>query len=141
MFGGGGMNPRKMKQMMKQMGIDVDEIDAAEVVIKRADGEEIVFSEPDVTKMDARGQETYQIIGEPETRQAAGAVESGDAEADTSADESDDSDESDESDQSGGIPTEDVDLVVQRTGASEADARAALETTDGDLAAAISHLE
>ncbi|MFW6000079.1 MAG: Nascent polypeptide-associated complex protein, partial [Halorubrum sp.] len=28
MFGGGGMNPRKMKQMMKQMGIDVEEIDA-----------------------------------------------------------------------------------------------------------------
>jgi len=35
MFGGGGMNPRKMKQMMEQMGIDVDEIDATEVVIKR----------------------------------------------------------------------------------------------------------
>ncbi|MFB6268341.1 MAG: nascent polypeptide-associated complex protein [Halobacterium sp.] len=127
MFGGGGMNPRKMKQMMKQMGIDVDEIDAEEVVIKRADGDELVFSDPDVTKMDARGQETYQIIGEPETREGAGETEA--------------AGEIEESGESGGIPEEDVELVVQRTGASQADARAALEATDGDLAAAISRLE
>lgn len=123
------MNPRKMKQMMKQMGIDVDEIDASEVVIRRADGDEIVFDDPDVTKMDARGQETYQIIGDPETRSAAGEIEEA---------EGGDDEESAESD---GIPQEDVDLVVQRTGASEADARAALEANDGDLAAAIADLE
>ena len=52
MFGGGGMNPRKMEQMMEQMGIDVDELDAEEVVIKTADGTELVFSDPDVTRMD-----------------------------------------------------------------------------------------
>ncbi|MXR21521.1 nascent polypeptide-associated complex protein [Halobacterium bonnevillei] len=134
MFGGGGMNPRKMKQMMKQMGIDVDEIDASEVVITKADGDELVFSDPDVTKMDARGQETYQIIGEPETRASAGgAIEAGEPEEAEA--------EADEGSESGGIPPEDVELVVTRTGASEADARAALEATDGDLAAAISRLE
>jgi nascent polypeptide-associated complex subunit alpha len=126
MFGGGGMNPQKMQQMMKQMGIDVDEIDATEVVIKQADGDQLVFDDPDVTKMDARGQETYQIIGEPETVESAGEIE---AEAESA--------ESDEA----GIPQDDVELVVQRTGATEADARAALEATDGDLAAAISRLE
>lgn len=126
MFGGGGMNPQKMQQMMKQMGIDVDEIDATEVVIKRADGDQLVFDNPDVTKMDARGQETYQIIGEPETVESAGEVEAVEA-SDESAD--------------GEIPEDDVELVVQRTGATEADARAALEATDGDLAAAISRLE
>jgi nascent polypeptide-associated complex subunit alpha len=129
MFGGGGMNPRKMKQMMEQMGIDVDEIDATEVVIKRADGTEIVFSDPDVTKMDARGQETYQIIGEPSEREGAAEaaeLESGDEDA---------------SEDDAGIPQGDVDIVSQRTGASEDEAREALEATDGDLAAAIDRLE
>jgi len=127
MFGGGGMNPRKMKQMMEQMGIDVDEIDATEVVIRRADGTEIVFSDPDVTKMDARGQETYQIIGEPSEREGASGddgIESGDGAEDEAA-----------------IPQGDVDIVSQRTGASEDEAREALEATDGDLAAAIDRLE
>jgi nascent polypeptide-associated complex subunit alpha len=129
MFGGGGMNPRKMQQMMKQMGIDVDEIDATEVVIKREDGGELVFTDPDVTKMDARGQETYQIIGEPDERESAAELEAEEASGDG------------DSDGESGIPAEDVELVAQRTGASEADARAALEATDGDLAAAISRLE
>jgi len=131
MFGGGGMNPRKMEQMMKQMGIDVDEIDATEVVIKQADGDELVFNDPDVTKMDARGQETYQIIGEPETRESADdtpAVESGD-------------DAGSEDDGDDGIPQDDIDLVVQRAGVSEDEAREALEANDGDLAAAIAELE
>src|SRR6056297_2554696 len=87
--GGGGMNPRKMKQMMKQMGIDVDELDAEEVVIRTAD-EELVFSDVQVTRMDAQGQETYQIVGQPEVHEAgeaAGAVEAGDGdEADAGAD-------------------------------------------------------
>ncbi len=125
------MNPRKMEQMMKQMGIDVEEIDATEVVIRRADGDELVFSDPDVTKMDARGQETYQIIGEPEARESAGAVESGDVDEAEAGDDGG----------SGGIPDEDVELVVQRTGASEDAAREALADTDGDLAAAIAQLE
>jgi nascent polypeptide-associated complex subunit alpha len=132
MFGGGGMNPRKMQQMMEQMGIDVDELDATEVVISLEDGSELVFSDPDVTKMDARGQETYQVLGDPSEREAAaGAVEGGDAE---DADGDEDSGEA-------GIPQGDVDIVVQRAGVPEDDAREALEAADGDLAAAIERLE
>lgn len=120
MFGGGGMNPRKMQQMMKQMGIDVTELDAEEVVIKTAD-EELVFTDAQVTRMDAQGQETYQVVGEPETQ-----------ETDTStADEAD----------AGGIPDDDVDLVSVRAGVTSDKAREALEAEDGDLAAAISRLE
>ncbi|MFC6752962.1 nascent polypeptide-associated complex protein, partial [Halorubrum tibetense] len=84
MFGGGGMNPRKMKQMMKQMGIDVEELDAERVVIETAEAD-LVFEGPQVTKMDAQGQETYQIVGSPEAVEnagaggTAGAVEGGDA--------------------------------------------------------------
>ena len=120
------MDPRKMQQMMKQMGIDVTEIDAEEVVIRTAD-EELVFDGAQVTRMDAQGQETYQIVGEPTSRDLGdddpSAVEAGD-------DGGDD-----------GIPDDDVELVATRAGVGESDARAALEAADGDLAAAISRLE
>ncbi|WP_128477811.1 nascent polypeptide-associated complex protein [Halorussus pelagicus] len=124
--GGGGLDPRKMQQMMKQMGIDVDELDAEEVVITKSDGEQLVFDNPEITIMDARGQETYQVVGEPETRGAdeTSAVESGD-----------------ESGGSSGIPDEDVEIVAQQAGANEDDAREALEATDGDLAAAVERLQ
>ncbi|ADQ67421.1 nascent polypeptide-associated complex protein [Halogeometricum borinquense DSM 11551] len=131
MFGGGGMNPRKMKQMMKQMGIDVTELDAEEVVIKTAD-EELVFTDAQVTRMDAQGQETYQIVGQPESRELgsgddASAVESADESSDVGGDEE--------------IPESDVELVAQRAGVGKSDAREALEAENGDLAAAISRLE
>ncbi|WP_327052810.1 nascent polypeptide-associated complex protein [Halomicrococcus gelatinilyticus] len=125
--GGGGMNPRKMKQMMKQMGIDVDELDAEEVVIRTADGEELVFDAPDVTRMDARGQQTYQIVGDAETREAS----AGDAVEAEEADEG----------AAGEIPDADVEIVAQRAGVPEDDAREALDETDGDLAAAVERLE
>ena len=125
------MNPRKMKQMMKQMGIDVDEIDAERVVIETADGD-LVFDDAQVTKMDAQGQETYQIVGSPsevESGSAAGAVEAADADADEDATDDD------------GIPDEDVALVAERAGVPQSTAREALEDADGDLAAAIAALE
>ena len=129
MFGGGGMNPRKMQQMMKQMGIDVTEIDAESVTITTADGEQLVFDAPEITRMDAQGSQTYQIVGEPETK-AAGAVEGGAADdeaSDAAVDE--------------GIPEDDVKLVASQASASKSDARDALEAEDGDLAAAISRLK
>ena len=127
--GGGGFDPRKMEQMMQQMGIDMDELDAEEVVIKTADAE-YVFDAPDVTKMDARGQATYTVVGDPEERPRGAG---GDASAVEAAEE----DAADE----GGIPDEDVEMVQMRTGASEAEAREALEDNDGDLAAAVAELE
>jgi len=120
------MNPRKMQQMMKQMGIDVEELDAEEVVIRTTDGRELVFTDVDVTQMDARGQQTYQIMGEPEEREATS--DDGDAEAEVE-------------EAAGAVPEGDVEIVVQRTGASPEEARAALEDANGDLAAAIDALE
>jgi len=121
--GGGGLNPRKMKQMMEQMGIDVEELDATEVVIRTDDGD-LVFDDADVTRMDARGQETYQIVGEPVER---------DADAVGDADET----------AAGGstVPDADVEIVAQRADVDEATARDALKAADGDLAAAVDSLE
>ncbi len=129
MFGGGGMNPRKMQQMMKQMGIDVTEIDAESVTITTTDGEKLVFDAPEITRMDAQGTQTYQIVGDPETK-TAGAVEGG------AASEADDAGDADDE-----IPADDVKLVASQSGASKSDAREALEAEDGDLAAAISRLK
>ncbi|MFB6129675.1 MAG: nascent polypeptide-associated complex protein [Salinigranum sp.] len=129
MFGGGGMNPRKLQQMMKQMGIEVDELDAEEVVIRTAD-EELVFTDPEVTRMDAQGQQTYQVVGEPQARDR-GAAE---VEAAEGAEEAADSG-------AAAIPDSDVGIVAERAGVPAEKAREALEAADGDLAAAISRLE
>jgi nascent polypeptide-associated complex subunit alpha len=128
--GGGGLNPRKMKQMMSQMGIDLEEIDAEEVIIRTAE-EELVFHDAEVQRMDAQGQQTYQVVGEPESRpRGAGGDESADADAGDGSD----------SDAEAGFSDDDVEIVAMRTGASEAEAREALEET-GDLAAAVQKLE
>jgi len=125
--GGGGLNPRKMQKMMEQMGIEMEELDAERVVIELAGGERLVFDDADVTMMEARGQQTYQVVGEPESHET-GEIESADeAEADEEGD--------------AGIPEDDVELVAQRTGVDEDTAREALEAEGGDLAAAISRLE
>jgi nascent polypeptide-associated complex subunit alpha len=134
MFGGsgGGLNPSKMKQMMEQMGIDIEEIDAEEVVIRTAE-EELVFSDAEVQRMDAQGQQTYQVVGSPGTRErGAGSGGGGDGSGtpETEAGEDDE-----------GVPQADVELVAGRTGASEERAREAIEATDGDLAAAVERLE
>jgi len=121
--GGGGLNPRKMEQMMQQMGIDVEDIDAEEVIIRTAE-HDLVFNDAEVTKMDARGQETYQVIGSPEK------VEAGSADGAAADDDAGSS-----------IPDDDVELVAMRADVSEDEAREALEATDGDLAAAVESLE
>ena len=124
--GGGGLDPRKMKQMMNQMGIDLTEIDAEEVIIRTAE-EELVFHDADVQRMDAQGQQTYQVVGEPDTRPRGESPSAIESEEGTAA----------ESD----IPDEDVEIVAARTGTTEEAAREALEETDGDLAAAVEKLE
>ena len=48
---------------MKQMGMQMSQIDAEEVIIKTPD-KEIVISNPQVSKVKAMGQETFQITGE-----------------------------------------------------------------------------
>ena len=128
--GGGGLNPRKMKQMMNQMGIDLEDIDAEEVIIRTAE-EELVFHDAEVQRMDAQGQQTYQVVGEPDTRPRSeqGEKASADAEA---ADGTDDVESE--------FSEEDVEIVAARTGVPEETAREALEET-GDLAAAVQKLE
>jgi len=108
---GKGMSPRKMQQMMKQMGISVTEIENVEEVIIRTADSEIVFDDAAVSIMDAAGTRTYQLTGTPHER-ARELV----------------------------VPDEDIQLVIEQTGADEDAAREALEESGGDLADAIMRL-
>ena len=125
--GGGGLDPSKMQQMMKQMGIDIEEIDAEEVVIRTAE-EELVFTDADVQRMDAQGQQTYNVVGQPESRErgSPSAIES----------ESNGGDEDEE-----GIPQADVQMVAEKAGVSGARAREALEAVDGRPVDALNRLQ
>jgi len=58
-----GMNPQLMKQAMKKMGIKQEEIDAEEVIIKLKD-KNIVIKNPNVSKINMQGNETFQIMGD-----------------------------------------------------------------------------
>lgn len=116
------MNPQKMKQMMSQMGIDMDQlgmdmgdIDAEEVIIRTPE-EELYFETPQVSRIEAQGQATYQVVGEPTTR-ARGE------------------------DEASGPDPDDVAIVAERAGVDEDTAREALSATDGDLAEAIAKLQ
>lgn len=60
----GGMNPRNMGRMMKQLGIKNEEIDANKVIIE-TQGKKLVFDKPSVQVMEMQGQKTYTIIGNP----------------------------------------------------------------------------
>lgn len=107
-----GMNPRKMQQMMKKMGIAQQEVDATEVIIRCKD-KEIVITNPSVSKVNAMGQQTYQIVGEEHER-----------EMDTTPE----------------INEEDIKTVTEQAGVDEEKAKEALENAEGDIAKAIMDL-
>jgi nascent polypeptide-associated complex subunit alpha len=66
MPGGRGMNPRMLQQMMKQLGIQVDEIDGVTRVVIETPTKDYVFTKPAVSAMKSQGQTTYQVQGEPQ---------------------------------------------------------------------------
>ena len=66
MFGGllgGGMDPKKMKSMMKQLGINQEDVEAKRVIIE-CENSKIVIENPSVQKIKMQGQESWQIVGE-----------------------------------------------------------------------------
>jgi nascent polypeptide-associated complex subunit alpha len=109
MFPGmGGLNPKKMQSMMKQLGMSQEEMEAKRVTIENEDGTKIVFENPSVTKMNIQGNDMFQITG----------------------------DFSEETSEPEAFSEEDVKTVMEKTNSSEEDSRKALEET-GDLAEAI----
>ncbi len=103
-----GMNPRKMKQMMKQIGMDVKPIeDVQEIIIRTASGN-YIFDDAEVVQMKMQGMTTWQLSGEARFEENAPE-----------------------------IPDEDVTLVAEQAGVSADAARDALLASKGDIAEAI----
>jgi nascent polypeptide-associated complex subunit alpha len=61
------IDPKQMERMMKQMGMNVTNIDAEEVIIRTPE-KDIIISDPKVSKIKVMGQETFQITGEVSER-------------------------------------------------------------------------
>ncbi len=64
MPGLGGMNPKQMQKIMKQMGIKNEEIPAKKVIFELEGGTTLVIDEPNVTTIEMQGQKTYTVTGE-----------------------------------------------------------------------------
>jgi nascent polypeptide-associated complex subunit alpha len=60
----GGMNPKKMQAMMKQLGINQDDIEGVSRVVIEKEGGNIVIEPAQVTKINMQGNESWQIVGE-----------------------------------------------------------------------------
>lgn len=112
MFGRGGFDSDQLQKMMKQMGIEMNELSGVEEVVIKTSDKELVFTNPEVQVTEAQGQKTYQIIGEPQ-----------------------------ESELGPEISDDDVEMVMEQANVDEEKAREALEETEGDIAQAIVKLE
>ena len=111
MFGRlGGMDPKKMQAVMKQMGISQTEIDTSKVIIEKTDGKRIIIEPASVTKINMQGQESFQISGE--VREEEGEL----------------------------FSKEEIKTVMEKTGASEKKVKESLEKNKGDLAETILEL-
>jgi len=105
-----GLNPKKMQAVMKQMGINQEEIPANKVIIETSD-KNLIINNPSVTKINMQGQTNFQISG------------------DISEEEQEESEQINEG--------EDIQTIIEKTGCSKEEAAIELEKANGDLTEAI----
>lgn len=120
------MDSRRARRLMKQMGMNMNEIGDVQRVIIQGKNKEIVIEGPQVTSINVQGTKMYQVAGGRETErkpQAAGAAAPEPEEEPLV------------------IPEEDILLVAQQANVSIDKARAALTESEGDLAQAIIKLQ
>lgn len=116
-----------MNQMMKQLGIDVVDIEDVQEVIIRTPTKDYVFDEASVTIMTAQGQKTYQVTGTPKVVQKGGGAPTAPAPVKTAPSPPPRLE----------IVEDDVKLVAAQSGKKPSEARKALEESNGDIAEAI----
>lgn len=105
------MNMKNMAKAMKRMGIQQNELDVKQVIMKLED-KELVFDNPKVSQVNMMGQKTYQVVGEPQERSLEPE-----------------------------ISEDDIKVVIEQTGKTIEEAKVAIEKHKGDLAAAIMELK
>lgn len=101
-----------MAKMMKQMGVDMEELNADKVEVHIGD-QKLVFSDPSISRIDAQGNEIFQLQGNYSTEEKSDEAE---------------------------VDEEDIDLVVGKTGASREEAEEALKDSE-EVADAIMKLQ
>ncbi len=108
------LNPRDLKRVMKRFGIDVKELPSVKSVTITLEDREIIIRSPQILVMKAQGQKIYQVIGGSEevTERVTEVSEVKFSE-------------------------EDIEFVMEQTGASREEAIKALEQAGGDIAQAI----
>ena len=109
-----GMTPREMQKVMKRLGIKQEEIGAELVIIKTAD-KDLVIKNPQVSRVNMMGQETFQIVGDI-----------------TEVDNKEDKAE---------INEDDIATVMDQTNCTKEEALEALQHSNGNLAEAILKLQ
>lgn len=119
------MDSRRARRMMKQMGMNMNELGDIKRVILQGDKRQIIIEGPQVTSINVQGTKMYQIAGGQETEgkpsTATAAAEPEEAPLE--------------------IPEEDILLVAQQANVSIDIAKRALEDSEGDLAQAIIKLQ
>jgi len=108
----GGIDPKKIQSMMKQMGINQEEIDASRVIIEKSEGGRIIIDNPQVTKVKMQGNENFQISGDV---------------SEESAEEQSDENKMEE----------DIQTIASQTGVDKEIAAIELEKNNGDIAETI----
>ncbi len=108
------LDPSKIQKMMKKMGMDTEDINAVEVEIKTKEGK-LLVNNPSVMKINMQGKEMLQVEGE-----LVEVEEKKDTEIE--------------------FTDEDVETVMEKTGASKKEAKEALKEEE-DLAMAIMKLK
>ena len=103
------MNPREMRRLMRQL--KATEIDAYQIIIKARDGD-YVIEDPQIMAMEVQGQKMLQVIGEMKRMESSKS-------------------------ESPSFSEEDIQLVMEQTGCTESDAKAALAEASGEPAEAI----
>ena len=113
MIPGLNMDPRQMKMLARQFGVNLktEEIPAKRVIFDLGD-RKMVIENPSVTAMEIQGQKTYTVTGT--INEDAGETE---------------------------IPKEDIEMVSGQTGKSKKEAEKALNESKGDIAEAIAKLK
>lgn len=109
----GKIDPRMMQQAMKRMGVEEKEIPNVQEVIIRCADKDIVIAPAAVSKVKMMGNESWQITGNA-TEKARDTKPT--------------------------ISEEDVETVMEQTGADADTAREAIAAANGDLAVAIMEL-
>ncbi len=108
------MDPATMKKMLARMGIKSTEVDAVRVVIEGQE-KDLVIENPQVTRIEAQGTVSFQVVGDATEREKQAAAQ-----------------------EPVEITEDDIKMVMEKSGVADHDrAREALESTKGDIAEAI----